>query len=168
MAGTPHAHRVPFAHAFERQRHGAGCRAHGRGDRHSAALSRQRLFNNSGVLGQTGDIEGPEVAQFDLITTAHAPVMLGMKHAAPYMKGQGSGSIMNTEFIPTGLRCWASRMRRSRSKPLQLHVCRAANLTSPGEELTRCSCCMATAMETGAALVAGHQPSLSAISARRI
>jgi hypothetical protein len=36
------------------------------------------------------------------------------------------------------------------------------------KKLPRICCCMATAMETGAAPVAGHEPSFSAIGARLI
>src|ERR1700749_2766764 len=58
------------------------------------------LFNNAGGPAQTGGIEGLDVARFDAaMATLLRSVMLGMKHAAPYMKKQGSGSIINNGSI---------------------------------------------------------------------
>ena len=50
------------------------------------------LFNNAGGPAQTGGIESLEVERFDAaMATLIRSVMLGMKHAAPYMRKQGSG-----------------------------------------------------------------------------
>ncbi len=58
------------------------------------------LFNNAGGPAQTGGIEGLEVARFDAaMATLVRSVMLGMKHAAPHMRRQGSGSIINNGSI---------------------------------------------------------------------
>src|ERR1700692_784999 len=58
------------------------------------------LFNNAGGPAQTGGIEGLDVARFDAgMATLLRSVMLGMKHAAPHMKKQGSGSIINNGSI---------------------------------------------------------------------
>lgn len=58
------------------------------------------LFNNAGIMGQTGRIEAMEVNRFDLIMASHVrSVMLGMKHAAPYMRRQVSGSIINNGSV---------------------------------------------------------------------
>src|SRR5437667_179907 len=58
------------------------------------------LFNNAGGPAQTGGIEGLEVERFDAaMATLVRSVMLGMKHAAPHMKKQGSGSIINNGSI---------------------------------------------------------------------
>jgi NAD(P)-dependent dehydrogenase (short-subunit alcohol dehydrogenase family) len=58
------------------------------------------LFNNAGGPAQTGGIEGLDVARFDAgMATLVRSVMLGMKHAAPHMKKQGSGSIINNGSI---------------------------------------------------------------------
>src|SRR5450830_821890 len=58
------------------------------------------LFNNAGGPAQTGGIEGLDVAQFDAaMATLVRSVMLGMKHAAPHMRRQGSGSIINNGSI---------------------------------------------------------------------
>src|SRR3981189_3073090 len=58
------------------------------------------LFNNAGGPAQTGGIEGLDVARFDAATaTLLRSVMLGMKHAAPHMRRQGFGSIINNGSI---------------------------------------------------------------------
>ena len=58
------------------------------------------LFNNAGGPAQTGGIEGLEVDRFDAaMATLVRSVMLGMKHAAPHMRKQGSGSIINNGSI---------------------------------------------------------------------
>jgi NAD(P)-dependent dehydrogenase (short-subunit alcohol dehydrogenase family) len=58
------------------------------------------LFNNAGGPAQTGGIEGLEVARFDAaMATLVRSAMLGMKHAAPHMRRQGSGSIINNGSI---------------------------------------------------------------------
>jgi len=58
------------------------------------------LFNNAGGPAQTGGIEGLDVDRFDAaMATLLRSVMLGMKHAAPYMRKQGSGSIINNGSI---------------------------------------------------------------------
>ena len=58
------------------------------------------LFNNAGGPAQTGGIEGLDVERFDAaMATLVRSVMLGMKHAAPHMRRQGSGSIINNGSI---------------------------------------------------------------------
>ena len=58
------------------------------------------LFNNAGGPGQTGGIEGLDVDRFDAtFATNVRSVMLGMKHVAPIMKAQQSGSIINNASI---------------------------------------------------------------------
>ena len=58
------------------------------------------LFNNAGGPAQTGGIEGLEVERFDAaMATLIRSVMLGMKHAAPHMRKQGCGSIINNGSI---------------------------------------------------------------------
>jgi NAD(P)-dependent dehydrogenase (short-subunit alcohol dehydrogenase family) len=58
------------------------------------------LFNNAGGPGQTGGIEGLDVDRFDATFANNVrSVMLGMKHVAPIMKAQGSGSIINNASV---------------------------------------------------------------------
>src|ERR1700745_3764852 len=67
------------------------------------------LFNNAGGPAQTGGIEGLEVARFDAaMATLVRSVMLGMKHAAPHMRKQGSGSIINNGSIAGTLAGYSS------------------------------------------------------------
>ena len=55
------------------------------------------LFNNAGIAGVGGPIESVSVENFDRIVATHLRgVFLGIKHAAPVMKRQGAGSIINT------------------------------------------------------------------------
>ena len=54
------------------------------------------LFNNAGGPAQTGGIEGLTVENFDsAMALLVRSVMLGMKHAAPVMKKQRGGKIIN-------------------------------------------------------------------------
>ncbi len=58
------------------------------------------LFNNAGGPGQPGGIEHLDVDWFDSTFANNVrSVMLGMKHAAPIMKAQRSGSIINNASI---------------------------------------------------------------------
>jgi NAD(P)-dependent dehydrogenase (short-subunit alcohol dehydrogenase family) len=55
------------------------------------------MFNNAGIVGAVGPIEGVSVEDFDwTIRVNLRGVFLGIKHAAPVMRRQGSGSIINT------------------------------------------------------------------------
>jgi NAD(P)-dependent dehydrogenase (short-subunit alcohol dehydrogenase family) len=55
------------------------------------------IFNNAGIVGAVGPIEGVSVEDFDrTIRVNLRGVFLGIKHAAPVMRKQGSGSIINT------------------------------------------------------------------------
>src|SRR6201747_1779814 len=92
------------------------------------------LFNNAGGPAQTGGIEGLEVDRFDAaMATLVRSVMLGMKHAAPYMRKQGSGSIINNGSIAGILAGFSSSMVYGAAKAAVIH-------------LTKC-----TAMELGEA-----------------
>jgi len=58
------------------------------------------LFNNAGGPAPVGGIETVPVEGFDAaMATLVRSVMLGMKHAAPIMMKQGSGSIINNGSI---------------------------------------------------------------------
>jgi len=65
-----------------------------------AVESRGRLdvmFNNAGIVGAVGPIEGISVDDFNrTIRVNLRGVFLGIKHSAPEMRRQGSGSIINT------------------------------------------------------------------------
>ena len=58
------------------------------------------LFNNAGGPAPVGGIETVPVDGFDAaMATLVRSVMLGMKHAAPLMMAQGSGSIINNGSV---------------------------------------------------------------------
>jgi NAD(P)-dependent dehydrogenase (short-subunit alcohol dehydrogenase family) len=55
------------------------------------------MFNNAGFGGARGPIETISVEDYDItMDVLLKGVFLGIKHAAPVMKAQGSGSIINT------------------------------------------------------------------------
>ncbi len=58
------------------------------------------LFNNAGFGGANGSLEETTVDDYDLtMNVLLKSVFLGIKHAAPIMKAQGSGSIINTASV---------------------------------------------------------------------
>lgn len=58
------------------------------------------LFNNAGFGGASGPLEETTVADYTMtMDVLLRSVFLGIKHAAPIMKAQGSGSIVNTASV---------------------------------------------------------------------
>ncbi len=58
------------------------------------------MFNNAGVAGAVGPIESVTVEAFDrTVSVLLRGVFLGVKHAAPVMRAQGGGSIVNTASV---------------------------------------------------------------------
>jgi len=58
------------------------------------------IFNNAGRLGAVGPIAETPVEEYDAtMNLLLRGVFLGMKHAAPVMAGQGSGSIISTASV---------------------------------------------------------------------
>ena len=93
------------------------------------------LFNNAGGPAQTGGIEGLEVDRFDAaMATLVRSVMLGMKHAAPHMRKQGSGSIINNGSIAGRLAGFSSSMVYGAAKAAVIHLtkCVAMELGESG------------------------------------
>ena len=93
------------------------------------------LFNNAGGPAQTGGIEGLEVGRFDAaMATLVRSVMLGMKHAAPHMKMQRSGSIINNGSIAGRLAGFSSSMVYGAAKAAVIHFtkCVAMELGESG------------------------------------
>ena len=83
------------------------------------------LFNNAGGPAPAGGIEGITVERFDAaIAVLLRSVMLGMKHAAPVMKKQGSGSIINNASV-AGLRAgYSSSIIYGAAKAAVIHLTR--------------------------------------------
>jgi NAD(P)-dependent dehydrogenase (short-subunit alcohol dehydrogenase family) len=93
------------------------------------------LFNNAGGPAQTGGIEGLDVDRFDAaMATLIRSVMLGMKHAAPHMKKQGSGSIINNGSIAGRLAGYSSSVVYGAAKAAVIHLtkCVAMELGESG------------------------------------
>jgi NAD(P)-dependent dehydrogenase (short-subunit alcohol dehydrogenase family) len=96
------------------------------------------LFNNAGGPAQTGGIEGLEVDRFDAaMATLVRSVMLGMKHAAPHMRRQGSGSIINNGSIAGRLAGFSSSVVYGAAKAAVIHLtkCVAMELGEFGKAL---------------------------------
>ena len=93
------------------------------------------LFNNAGGPAQTGGIEALDVARFDAaMATLVRSVMLGMKHVAPHMKKQGSGSIINNGSIAGRLAGFSSSVVYGAAKAAVIHLtkCVAMELGESG------------------------------------
>jgi NAD(P)-dependent dehydrogenase (short-subunit alcohol dehydrogenase family) len=93
------------------------------------------LFNNAGAPAQTGGIEGIEVERFDeAMATLVRSVVLGMKHAAPHMKRQGCGSIINNGSIAGRLAGYSSSLIYGAAKAAVIHLskCVAMELGESG------------------------------------
>ena len=97
------------------------------------------LFNNAGCPGVAGSIEEIAVAGFDeTIGVLLRGVFLGMKHAAPVMKAQGSGSIISTASV-AGLQAGMSSHVYSAAKAAVIHLTRSVALEL-GESGVRVNC----------------------------
>jgi NAD(P)-dependent dehydrogenase (short-subunit alcohol dehydrogenase family) len=86
------------------------------------------LFNNAGFGGALGPIESTTVADFDLtMDVLLKSVFLGIKHAAPMMKAQGSGSIISTASV-AGLRAGYAPHLYSVAKCAVIHLTKTVAL----------------------------------------
>jgi NAD(P)-dependent dehydrogenase (short-subunit alcohol dehydrogenase family) len=93
------------------------------------------IFNNAGGPAQTGGIENLDVGKFDeAMATLVRSVMLGMKHAAPIMKKQGSGSIINNGSIAGHTAGYSSSVVYGAAKATVIHLtkCVAMELGESG------------------------------------
>jgi NAD(P)-dependent dehydrogenase (short-subunit alcohol dehydrogenase family) len=83
------------------------------------------LFNNAGCPAPTGGIEGISLeASEQAMTVLFGGVMLGMKHAAPVMKKQGAGSIINNGSIAGHQAGWSSSLIYAAAKAAVIHLSR--------------------------------------------
>ncbi|MEM9654296.1 MAG: glucose 1-dehydrogenase [Actinomycetota bacterium] len=86
------------------------------------------LFNNAGFGGALGPIASTTVEDYDLtMDVLVKSVFLGIKHAAPVMTAQGSGSIINTASV-AGLRAGYAPHLYSVAKCAVLHLTRTVAL----------------------------------------
>ena len=89
------------------------------------------LFNNAGGPAPVGGIETVPVEGFDAaMATLVRSVMLGMKHAAPLMMAQGSGSIINNGSVAARRAGYSTSMIYGAAKAAVNHltVCVAMQL----------------------------------------
>jgi NAD(P)-dependent dehydrogenase (short-subunit alcohol dehydrogenase family) len=85
------------------------------------------LFNNAGGPAPTGSIAGIPVEGFDAaMALLVRSVMLGMKHAAPIMMRQRSGSIVNNGSIAAHLAGYSTSMVYGAAKAAVNHLSRCA------------------------------------------
>jgi NAD(P)-dependent dehydrogenase (short-subunit alcohol dehydrogenase family) len=83
------------------------------------------IFNNAGIGGAGGPIDLIPAVGFDItIAVLFRSVFFGMKHAAPVMKKQGSGSIISTASI-AGLRTGFGGHFYSACKAAVIHMTRS-------------------------------------------
>ncbi len=83
------------------------------------------IFNNAGGPAPTGGIEDIPVAGFDAaMALLIRSVMLGMKHAAPVMRRQGGGSIINNGSIAGNRAGYSSSVIYGAAKAAVIHLTR--------------------------------------------
>ena len=97
------------------------------------------LFNNAGFVGARGPIDTIPVDEFDqTLGVLLRGVFLGMKHAAPVMKQQGSGSIISTASV-AGLQAGFGPHPYSAAKAAVVQLTRTV-ATELGESGVRVNC----------------------------
>ena len=97
------------------------------------------MFNNAGFGGALGPLEAIPAEEFDLsFDVLVRGVFLGMKHAIPAMKAQGSGSIVNTGSI-AGITAGRGPQVYSAAKAAVVHLSKVSAMEL-GESSIRVNC----------------------------
>ncbi len=97
------------------------------------------MFNNAGFGGAIGPIETVTTDDFDITFDVLVKgVFLGIKHATPIMREQGSGSIINTASV-AGLQAGWSPHLYSVAKAAVIHLTKSVALEL-GDYGIRCNC----------------------------
>jgi len=118
------------------------------------------LFNNAGGPAPTGSIESVPVEGFDAaMALLVRSVMLGMKHAAPIMKRQKAGSIINNGSVAAHLAGYSTSMIYGAAKAAVVHLTRCVAMEL-GEHSVRVNSISPGAIATGIlAKALGAEPS---------
>jgi len=107
------------------------------------------LFNNAGGPAPTGSITSISVEGFDAaMALLVRSVMLGIKHAAPIMMRQRSGSIVNNGSVAAHLAGYSSSMVYGAAKAAVNHLSRCAAMEL-GEHNVRVNSVSPGAIATG-------------------
>jgi NAD(P)-dependent dehydrogenase (short-subunit alcohol dehydrogenase family) len=107
------------------------------------------LFNNAGSAITDDGIETITVKDFDAtISTILRSVMLGMKHIAPIMKDQGSGSIINSGSVAGRRAGYSGSLIYGAAKAAVLHLTRCVAMQL-GEHNIRVNSISPGAIATG-------------------
>jgi NAD(P)-dependent dehydrogenase (short-subunit alcohol dehydrogenase family) len=107
------------------------------------------LFNNAGCPAPVGGIETiPLDAYEKALSVLLGGVMLGMKHAAPVMVKQRSGSIINCGSIAGHQAGWSTSMIYSAAKAAVIHLSRLVGMQL-GEQGVRVNSVSPGAIATG-------------------
>jgi NAD(P)-dependent dehydrogenase (short-subunit alcohol dehydrogenase family) len=97
------------------------------------------IYNNAGFGGALGPIDETSVEEFDMTFDVLVKgVFLGIKHAAPVMRGQGGGSIISTASV-AGLKTGESPHLYSVAKAAVVHLTKSVALEL-GEANIRVNC----------------------------
>ena len=86
------------------------------------------MYNNAGFGGARGPIQSISEDDFDItVDVLFKGVFFGMKHAAPVMKSQGSGSIISTASV-AGLQAGESPHLYTAAKAAVIHLTKSVAL----------------------------------------
>jgi NAD(P)-dependent dehydrogenase (short-subunit alcohol dehydrogenase family) len=99
------------------------------------------IFNNAGAAGVTGSIEAIDAEGFDdTMALLVRGVFFGIKHAAPVMRRQGSGSIISTASVAGVLGGWGPHVySAAKAAVIQLTRSIAMELAASGVRVN-CIC----------------------------
>lgn len=107
------------------------------------------LFNNAGSPAPAGGIATIGLAEYEnAMSVLLGGVLLGMKHAAPVMRAQRSGSIINTGSVAGILAGYSSSSVYSAAKAAVIHLSRLVAMEL-GEDNVRVNCISPGGIATG-------------------
>jgi NAD(P)-dependent dehydrogenase (short-subunit alcohol dehydrogenase family) len=107
------------------------------------------LFNNAGCPAPVGSIETIDFDHYQAaLSVLLGGVMLGMKHAAPVMRRQRSGSIINNASVAGVLAGYSSSMIYSAAKAAVIHLTKCVAMEL-GESNVRANCISPGGIATG-------------------